>query len=84
MHDGMQCDPIQGQRRGHTPLKVGMSPKQPILCVMGRKTVTQSIKHVVLLVKTVGVQCLSPSDWKQPQDGSFHSWINVWVAGKTV
>jgi len=21
---------------------------------------------------------------EQMQDGSFHSWINVWVAGKTV
>jgi len=25
MHDGMQCDPIQGQDRGHEPLKVGNS-----------------------------------------------------------
>jgi len=23
MHDGMQCDPIQGQGQGHEPLKVG-------------------------------------------------------------
>jgi len=23
MHDGMQYDPIQGQRQGHRPLKVG-------------------------------------------------------------
>jgi len=23
MHDGMQYDPIQGQRQGHEPLKVG-------------------------------------------------------------
>jgi len=25
MHDGMQYDPIQGQRQGHEPLKVGNS-----------------------------------------------------------
>jgi len=25
MHDGMQYDPIQGQRQGHDPLKVGKS-----------------------------------------------------------
>jgi len=26
MHDGMQCDPIQGQKgQGHEPLKVGKS-----------------------------------------------------------
>jgi len=25
MHDGMQYDPIQGQRQGHEPLKVGKS-----------------------------------------------------------
>jgi len=25
MHDSMQCDPIQGQRQGHDPLKVGYS-----------------------------------------------------------
>jgi len=25
MHDGMQCDPIQGQDQGHEPLKVGNS-----------------------------------------------------------
>ena len=25
MHDGMQCDPIQGQGQGHEPLKVGNS-----------------------------------------------------------
>jgi len=24
-HDGMQCDPIQGQGQGHEPLKVGNS-----------------------------------------------------------
>jgi len=23
MHNGMQCDPIQGQGQGHKPLKVG-------------------------------------------------------------
>jgi len=23
MHDGMQCDPIQGQGQGHEPFKVG-------------------------------------------------------------
>ena len=25
MHEGMQCDPIQGQGQGHEPLKVGNS-----------------------------------------------------------
>ena len=25
MHDGMQCDPIQGQDRGRDPLKLGNS-----------------------------------------------------------
>ena len=25
MHDGMQCDPIQGRGQGHEPLKVGNS-----------------------------------------------------------
>jgi len=25
MHDGMQCDPIQGQCQDHEPLKVGNS-----------------------------------------------------------
>jgi len=23
MHDGMQCDPVQGQGQGHEPFKVG-------------------------------------------------------------
>jgi len=23
MHDGMQCDPIQGQGKGHEPFKIG-------------------------------------------------------------
>jgi len=26
MHEGMQYDPIQGQRQGHEPSKVGNSP----------------------------------------------------------
>jgi len=25
MHDGMQCDPIQGHGQGHEPFKVGNS-----------------------------------------------------------
>ena len=42
MHDGMQCDPIQGQGQGqgHEPLKVGNSTfsqaiSSPIILIMG-------------------------------------------------
>jgi len=30
--------------------------------------------------QSVFIQCI----WAQRQDGSFHSWISVWMAGKTV
>jgi len=33
---------------------------------------------------STGQSAVMQADGDQRQDGSFYSWINVWVAGKTV